>query len=232
MNTINIKRIITLVVLLTISGVAPTSKAAALTGDDRQPRSLLSGRSHLQAGFGNGAIFQEAAKTDGGSPVKSAVRLASSPVEPLSARVTRDQPERKAFQARISVSPQGNGFQSALLPIPAGKRLVIENISAIARCPEGFRMEINFFTYLDNNGDGVGDLADITFHRIALTDQGTFGDTAIASANHKVLVFADEQIGTSHFQVVVQARLNGSTTGFSQAQVTFSGYLEDLPTDK
>lgn len=89
-------------------------------------------------------------------------------------------------------------------------------------------MEINFFSYLDN-GDGVGDSGDITFHRIALTDQGTFSGTAISSANHKVLVFADEQIGTSHFGVVVQARLNGTTTGFTQAQVTFSDYIEDLP---
>ena len=28
----------------------------------------------------------------------------------------------------------------------------------------------------------------------------------------------------------VQARLNGATTGFAQGQVTFSGYIEDLPT--
>jgi hypothetical protein len=141
----------------------------------------------------------------------------------------KDNTERRPFQARVAVSPQGNGFQGALLPIPAGKRLVIENVSAIARRPEGLLMEINFFTYYDNNGDGVGDSADITFHRIALTDQGVFDGTAISSANHKVKVFADERIGTSHFFVVLQARLNGSTTGFTQAQVTFSGYVEDLP---
>jgi len=117
------------------------------------------------------------------------------------------------------------------LPIPAGKRFVIENVSVITRCPEGIRMEVNFFSYIDNNGDGVGDIADITFHRIALTDQGVFDGTAIASANHKVLVFADEQIGTGHFGVTAQARLNGQPppNSFSQAQFTFSGYLEDIP---
>lgn len=52
-------------------------------------------------------------------------------------------------------------------------------------------MEINFFTYLDNNGDGTGGIADIRFHRIALTEQGTFGGTAISSANHTVLVSAE-----------------------------------------
>ena len=74
-------------------------------------------------------------------------------------------------------------------------------------------MEINFFSHIDNNGDGVGDIADITFHRIALTDQGTFSGVSIYSANHKVLVFADELIGTGHFQVGVSARLNGAAAG-------------------
>lgn len=145
--------------------------------------------------------------------------------------VAPKEPERKAFQARLIVSPLGDGFQSALFQIPAGKRLVIENVSAIARSPEGMRMEMNFFCHIDNNGDGVGDVADITFHRIALTDQGTFSGTSIASANHKVLVFADGQIGTGQFPLVAQARLNGSLPAgaFAQAQFTFSGYLEDLP---
>jgi hypothetical protein len=154
---------------------------------------------------------------------------ANTSSDPMSVRETKDPVARKAFQARVIVSPSGTGNQTGFLAIPAGKRLVIENVSAIARCPEGLRMEINFFTYIDNNGDGVGDVADITFHRIVLTDQGTFNGTAIASANHKVLVFADELIGTGHHQVGVQARLNGTTTGFTQAQVTFSGYVEDLP---
>ncbi len=141
-----------------------------------------------------------------------------------------EKKERTPFQARVIVTPLGTGFSSSSLTVPAGKRLVIENVSAISRSPVGYRMEINFFSYIDGNGDGVADIADITFHRIALTDQGTFGDTAIASANHKVLVFADGTVGTQNPQVVVQARMNAALVGtpFVQAQVTFSGYLEDL----
>ena len=92
-------------------------------------------------------------------------------------------------------------------------------------------MEVNYFTYMDN-GDGEGGIAAITFHRFALIDQGSFDGTSIFAANHKVLVFADEQIGTTHYQVGVQARLNvvPPANSFVQAQVTFSGYLEDLPT--
>ena len=159
------------------------------------------------------------------------VAQASSPA-PLPVTIMKDPADRKAFQARVIVTPLGNGFQGQVLQIPAGKRFVIENVSVITRCPEGLRMEVNFFCYIDNNGDGVGDIADITFHRIALTDQGVFDGTAIASANHMVLVFADEQIGTGHYGVTAQARLNAApppNPAFLQAQFTFSGYLEDIP---
>lgn len=149
------------------------------------------------------------------------------------ARIAETSPAgRRPFQARVIVTPQGNGFETVFLPIPAGKRLVIENVSAIARTAPGQRMEMNYFAYYDNNGNGDtgGGIEDITFHRVALTEQGTFGDTAIASANHKVLVFADEQIGSTHHQVGVQARLNEyPAVGSPQAQFTFSGYVEDLP---
>lgn len=144
----------------------------------------------------------------------------------------RPAPARTPFQARAIVSPLGNGFQSTFLDIPAGKRLVIENVSVITRSPEGMRMEVNFFSYIDRNGDGVGDIADITFHRIVLVDQGVFDGVQLATANHNVLVFADEQIGTNHYKLVAQARLNGlaPANSFTQAQFTFSGYLEDLTT--
>jgi hypothetical protein len=133
---------------------------------------------------------------------------------------------RTAFQSRVIVTPLGTGFQSA------GKRLVIENVSVITRSPEGMRMEVNFFSYIDRNGDNVGDIADITFNRIVLVDQGVFDGVQLAAANHAVLVFADEQIGMGHYKVVAQARLNGAppANAFTQAQFTFSGYLEDLPT--
>lgn len=137
---------------------------------------------------------------------------------------------RRPFQARGFVGPQGGGVDSSAMAIPAGKRLVIEHISAISRCPVGFRMELQLYSYYDNNADGVGDVQDITFHRITLTDQGVYNGMAVATANHKVLIFADEQIGNSHFHLGVQGQLDGTTTGFTQGQVTITGYLEDLPT--
>lgn len=136
------------------------------------------------------------------------------------------------YQARVIVTPLGTGFQSGALDIPAGKRFVIKNVSVITRSPEGMRMEVNFFTYIDTNGDNVGDIADITFNRIVLVDQGVFDGVQLATANHEVLVFADELIGNNRYKVVAQARLNAMppANAFTQAQLTFSGYLEDVPT--
>jgi len=164
----------------------------------------------------------------------AAVVLAALVASPLRATETdaaehSDKAERTPFQARLIVAPTANGFQSAYLAIPAGKRLVIENVSAIARVPEGLKMEMNFFTYMDNDGDGVGGIEDIVFHRIALVEQGTFDGVTIASANHKVLVFADSRIGETGYGLTFQGRLNASTTSGSQGQLTVSGYLEDLP---
>jgi hypothetical protein len=208
---------------------ALTGSAAAQSDDSKKPARTEKTTVEL-ANPQTVDARQSGVWTVGINPEKNVVRLPNSAADPLAVKVVENGAKRKAFQARAIVAPTGNGFQTALLSIPAGKRLIIENISAIARCPEGLRMEMNFYTYIDNNGDGVGDISDITFHRIALTDQGTFDGTSIFSANHDVLVFADEQIGTQHFGVAVQARLNGSTTGFTQAQFTFTGYLEDLPT--
>lgn len=186
--------------------------------------------------FTGSAFGQSGAARDADGPSVNSTKTAV--VEPtqssswgveIKASSDKDQPVRKPFQMRAAVNVGiGSSGASGFLPIPAGKRLVIENVSAVGRCPEGLRMELKYFTYFDN-GDGVGDLNDITFHRIVLTDQGTFQGTAVSTANHSVLVFADELIGTAHFQIGIEVRLTGLATQVAQGQITFSGYIEDLP---
>jgi hypothetical protein len=171
--------------------------------------------------------------TIGINPLKNTVQLVNTATDPLPVKLVKDG-ARKPFQRRIIVTPLGNGFQTVFMEIPAGKRLIIENVSVIVRCPAGMRMETNYFTYFDN-GDGQGGIAAITFHRVALIDQGVFDSTQIYTANDKTLVFAEEQIGASHYQVGVEARLNAMPPvgNFTiQAQFTFSGYLEDLAPDQ
>lgn len=174
---------------------------------------------------------QEGKWSVGVDPNRNTVRLTNSDADPLAVKVIGSASStRKAVQFRLAVGPTSTGQQAAHYTIPAGKRLVIENISAVARTPAGLKMELQLFSYLDN-GDGVGNSGDITFHRISLVDQGVFGEGSVATANHKVLIFADERINSSsNFSLALQGRLNGTTTEFTQGQVTVSGYIEDLPT--
>lgn len=166
-----------------------------------------------------------------GATKTTAVKVTNTDAEAVPVKIIPMADGRKAFQARLIVGPTGSGFSSAVLQIPAGKRLIIENVSVITRSPAGMYMETNYNTYIDNNNDGAGDIADITFHRVVLADQGAIDGIQMATANHRVLVFADEQIGTGHYGVQVQARLNGALPagGFAQAQYTFSGWVEDIP---
>jgi hypothetical protein len=174
---------------------------------------------------------QSGAWTVGIDQAKNAVKLQSSDTEPVTVKLVGNGPGRKPFQLRMIANVATGGItESAALPIPAGKRMVIENISAIARSGAGIKMQIQLFSYFDN-GDGIGDAGDITFHRIALLDQGTYDGVTTSSANHKVLIFADEQIGATHFNINLQVRLDAPAAGgINQGQVTLSGYLEDLPT--
>lgn len=91
-------------------------------------------------------------------------------------------------------------------------------------------MELRYNTAVDD-GNGQGDSGDISFHRIVLTDQGTLGTGGmpLLTANHKVLVFADELIGETHFSIRVDVFLNGLATKVAWGIITFSGYMEDLP---
>jgi hypothetical protein len=149
-----------------------------------------------------------------------------TPVDPVP--VKDPEPVREPFQKRVSVTADGAGYRIVALQIPAGKRLVIENVSVVARCPEGRRMEVGYLTYL-NNGAGV---ADRTVHRLALRPTGSINSTAIFTANRRERVSADERIGAEHFSVGVSARLINGATGAGQAQFIFSGYLEELPAAK
>ena len=169
----------------------------------------------------------ENSKLVGIDPEKNTVQLPNNSANPLSVKV---ESAKKPFQARVSVGPTGTGNSSAFLAVPAGKRLVIENVSVVGRVPEGLKLEVNFYTHYDNDGDGAGS-EDIVFHRIPMTEQGVFDGTSISAFNQKMLVFADSQIGTGTYGIGAQARLNGMAPAgaFTQVQFTFSGYLEDLP---
>lgn len=189
---------------------------------------------HLALTFGLSLLFimagVDSSYGQSAAPKTQSVRVVNTLEEPVPVKIIENGTARTPFQNKVFVGCQGGAFTTTNLLIPEGKRLVIKNVSAIAHRPEGRRMEIKFFSHFEN-GDGIFDyVQDRTFHRVLLVDQGAFGGLAVSMANHKVLVFADERIGgQTGLTVGVQCRLDAGTTGFVQGEVTFSGYIEDLP---
>jgi hypothetical protein len=162
---------------------------------------------------------------------KNTVQLANSEANPLPVKITSVGAARKPFQTRAIVTiPAGAGVGFTNVNIPVGKRLVIENVSAVARFPQGLQAFMQFLTYLDN-GDTVFDAQDLAYHRISLVEQLNFNGQITSTANHKVLVFADERVG-AHYNLVaaISFGLSGSVAQATSAEMTFTGYIEDLPT--
>ena len=169
--------------------------------------------------------------TVGVDPANNTVRLPNTDADPLPVKIAASGPARKAFQSRVVVNiAAGSGVASSQLFIPSGKRMVIENVSAIARVPQGLYPFIQFLTYFDS-GDTVFDAQDIAYHRVALAEQGNFNGNIWSTANHKVLVFSDERvINHSNLGLTVSFGVSAIVAQQVTAEVTFSGYLEDLPT--
>ena len=79
-----------------------------------------------------------------GSGPETLVRPADRlPVE--SSDKKKEKIGRVLFQKSVTVTPTGDGFNVVAMQIPAGKRLVIENVSANVRCLESQKMEVSYF---------------------------------------------------------------------------------------
>lgn len=169
--------------------------------------------------------------TVGIDPVKNTVQLVNSEANPLPVKIAPSGPARKPFQKRVVATvPAGSGVVHTTMFIPTGKRLVIENLSAVARVPQGLWPYVQVLTYFDN-GDTVLDAQDIAYHRIAFVEQGSVNGQTTSTANHKVLVFADERVVTHYnLGVTISFGISGTVTEATQAEVTLSGYIEDAPT--
>jgi hypothetical protein len=178
------------------------------------------------AGAAFGQKYAETKTADKDLGVRQAVNESKTPIAPrdLSSEKDAKPVARTTFIKRVTVNLNGLGVNVVAMQIPSGKRLVIENVSALVRSPESQRVEVNYLTYRDNGG-----VADKTIHRLALEKQASFKDSAIFAASRNDVVMADEQIGGEHFSVGISARIIGGTALSAQAQFTFSGYLEDLP---
>jgi len=170
--------------------------------------------------------------TVGIDPAKNTVQVANSASGPLAVAIT-NTPVRRPFQARVNLTiPDGANADSERLTIPVGKRLVIQNVSALTFGPQGLGHLLNFTTCVQ---DTIGDnsVGGFENHDVVLTTQGLFNGTERLAANQNLLAFADESVQTpngtlSGLDVIVNFS-RGSFTGNSEVRVTLTGYVEDAP---
>lgn len=121
-------------------------------------------------------------------------------------------PGRKAiFQATVALNiPVGNFGTEALIPIPAGKRLVVEHISADVNVPAGQKA----FLKIGPSTSALG------FATITLVPKlaGTFGTVDVFGVSQEVKLFA-----ISALEISVSRNAN---TLLGSSAVTVVGYLE------
>ena len=106
--------------------------------------------------------------------------------------VAYGQTARRPFHMDVALElpPDVNG-NLVRLPIPAGKRFVIDDVSAVTFQPTGQRLLLDFTTPAD---DGCS-FEDV--HNIVLTSQGIFGGLEWSTGHERTMIFADESVQTN-----------------------------------
>jgi hypothetical protein len=142
-----------------------------------------------------------------------AVKIISDANYPVFVREV-ENPAKQAFQDKVTFN-LADGFSEVCMPIavvPAGKRLVIEYVSARVSLPGGQKLR-GF--QLFNNLSG-----DFAYHSLLPTPTGAFNEYVVgqslrlyADANTQVSICASRDLGAGNAQVLA----------------TISGYLVDLP---
>jgi hypothetical protein len=209
MKTIKFYLLLTLLFTVSVS----TPVFAQTSADKKAPTTNVANTQTVDA-------RQSGSWTVGIDPARSTVNVQTSVMDPLSVSVV-DPYGRQPFQMRVPIDVFAGGPSSStetLIPIPVGKRFVIENVSAEAEIPAGEKIVLFIQTRLDASSPNNS-----TPHFIALSDQGVFGTKSVFAANHTTLEFAV-------IQLTVTARPTFSS-GTGSATVTLSGYLENLPTN-
>lgn len=110
-----------------------------------------------------------------------------------------------------------DGVDAAIsfVAVPTGKRLVIEQVTAVVSVSPGQPVIFNVLTTVNNNQ---------ALHSLIATPQGTFSNgLAVVTVSQQVRLYADA--GTNAVRLAV---VRGAAVGSASATVSLSGYLVDL----
>ena len=150
-----------------------------------------------------------------GADKEKAVVVVNGPGQAVPVAVVA-RPATQPFQRQFSLDwPDGEGFATASMQVPAGKRLVIEYASLAAYLqPDGQSMFVRIATTSDGG---------TAFHTLAVQKQEDYGVLKQFGAAHLVRIYAEP--GTA---VQVSAgRVPFAST--ANCWVTLSGHYEDVP---
>lgn len=162
--------------------------------------------------------------TVGIDPSNNVVRLTNTQSDPVPVSIAGATARRPfQFGLNLHISPGGNA-DFVRVQIPAGKRLVVEDVSAVTFQPQGQGLLVNYTTGL-NDLISVDGQDEFEVHNLVLVSQGIFNGLERSVAHEKTLVFAEEVNGLG----LIVNFSRGTMTGSAGARVTFSGYVEDLP---
>ena len=128
-----------------------------------------------------------------------------------------NNPDKHAFQANVEISlPPGTEGQNGFVTVPAGKRLVIEYVSAQAFLPSGQKGLFSVIVSLQGQATG-------TWHYLESTVVGPFGGQDCFQCGRLVKLYADP--GTT----VMLRTDRDSPTGSGLSRMTLSGHLVSVP---
>ena len=122
------------------------------------------------------------------------------------------------FQSRLSFSINAGSTQEQIdIPVPAGKRLIIDHVSSRVQGPTGEQYIAQVQTSVFGNGSTRG------VHWLVLTPQTSIPGLDIYTASQPMRISAQPSTPSALFIVTRK-----SSAGTSFAEVTISGSLADL----
>jgi hypothetical protein len=166
-------------------------------------------------------LWGSARQTGHAAPRADDVNVVNTPsvnvlTSPSGALWTRDAAVGQApFQAQVIAAFQaGSTSASAAIPVPDGKRLVIENVSALASLNNGTALTYASIVTLDQGGGTQAE------HYLVMHPQGSVPDVAdYFTANDDLRAYAVGSIGINAFRT--------DSAGLGQVNVTVTGFLVD-----
>jgi len=121
------------------------------------------------------------------------------------------------YQKRLTLGINAGSTQEQInIPVPTGKRLVIEQVSSRVQGPSGQTFTARIDTVAFNNGTNLG------IHWLVLTRQVVIPGIDLYTANHQMRAYADQS--PSNIFLVTR----DSSAGSAFAEVSITGYLVDL----